>query len=91
METVFILSLTPHDVVVKKHYHSFNESSYNRLVSSLFKRARKEHCLIYVPDESVSEIGTPCKEIRLFYPKRDVDGNLYFEIVLHICFISQID
>lgn len=94
METISISSLTPNDVVVKNYYHSFSEASYNRLVSSLSKRARKEHCLIYSPDEGVPGIigtGTTWKVIRLFYPKHDADGNLYFEIVLHNCCIFQKD
>lgn len=91
METSFILSLTPNDIVVKKYYHGFSEASYKRLVSSLSKKARKEHCLVYAPDESVPEISTTLKAIRLFYPKHDADGNLYFEIVLHNCYILQKD
>lgn len=93
MEIIFSLTLTPNDVVIKKHYHGFSEASYKRLVSLLSKRARKEHCLIYAPDESYpgTGISSVWKEIRLFYPKRDADGNLYFEIVLHICYILQKD
>ena len=91
METRFILSLTPNDIVVKKHCHGFNEVSYKRLVSSLSKKARKEHCLVYAPDEGVPGIGTTLKAIRLFYPKYDADGNLYFEIILHDCYILQKD
>lgn len=94
MEAIFISSLTPNDVVVKSHYHSFSEASYKRLVSSLSKRAHKEHCFIYAPDEGFpgfTEISVTWKEIRLFYPKRDADGNLYFEIVLHNCCIIQKD
>lgn len=90
METIFISSLTPNDVVVKNHYHGFNETSYKRLVSSLSKRAIKEHCLIYFPGKSVSEVSTKWKEIRLFYPKYD-GGNLYFEIILHNCYILPKD
>ena len=94
METKFVLNLTSNDIVVKRYYHSFSEASYNRLVSSLSKRARKEHCLIYSPDEGVPGItgaSVTWKEIRLFYPKHDADGNLYFEIVLHNCCIIQKD
>lgn len=91
MKTDFILSLTPNDIVVKEHYHSFSEVSYKRLVSSLSKKARREHCLVYAPGESVPGVSTTLKVIRLFYPKHDADGNLYFEIVLHDCYIFQKD
>ena len=87
METISISNLTPNDVVVKKQYHGFSEASYNRLVSSLSKRAHKDHCLIYFSVKSVPGINATWKEIRLFYPKYDADGNLYFEIVLHTCYI----
>lgn len=89
MDTIFISRLTSNDVVVKRYCHSFSEASYNRLVSSLSKRAHKEHCLIYFSVKSVPD--ATWKEIRLFYPKRDADGNLYFEIILHSCFIFQKD
>ncbi len=91
METISITSLTPNDVVVKNQYHGFNDASYKRLVSSLSKRAHKEHCLVYFSVKKVPEISATWREIRLFYPKHDADGNLYFEIVLHNCYILQKD
>lgn len=87
METISITSLTPNDVVVKNQYHGFNDASYKRLVSSLSKRAHKDHCLIYFSVKTVSGIRATWREIRLFYPKHDADGNLYFEIILHTCFL----
>lgn len=87
MKTIFISSLTPNDVVIKKYYHHFREASYNRLVSSLSKKAHKEHCLICFSALSAPGINATWKEIRLFYPKLDADGNLYFEIILHTCYI----
>ncbi len=87
METISISSLTPNDVVVKNQYHGFSETSYKRLVSSLSKRAHKEHCLIYFSVKRAPEFSTSWREVRLFYPKYDADGNLYFEIVLHTCYL----
>ena len=87
METISITNLTPNDVVVKNHYHGFNDASFKRLVSSLSKKAYKDHCLIYFSAKNVPGINATWREIRLFYPKYDADGNLYFEIILHSCYL----
>ena len=90
METISISSLTPNDVVVKNVYHHFNEASYKRLVSSLSKKAHKDHCLIYFSVRPAPDIRMSWKEIRLFYPRLDVDGSIYFEILLHTCYLQPI-
>ncbi len=90
METISISSLTPNDVVVKSVYHHFSEASYKRLVSSLSKKAHKEHCFIYFSVRPAPDIHMSWKEIRLFYPRFDADGNIYFEILLHTCYLRPI-
>lgn len=87
METISISSLTPNDIVVKSVHHNFSEASYKRLVSSLSKKAHKERCLIYFSVKSTPGIRISWKEIRLFYPRLDADGNIYFEIFLHTCYL----
>lgn len=89
METISISSLTPNDIVVKSVYHNFSEASYKRLVSSLSKKAYKERCLICFSAKSTFGIRMFWEEIRLFYPRLDADGNIYFEIFLHICYLHQ--
>ena len=91
METILVSTLTSLDVYTENFYHHFREDSFKRLLSSLAKKAFKEGCLIYLSDRKSSEFHDTWKEIRIFRPTFDFDGNNFFEITLHVCYIrSQI-